>query len=138
MFLFMHKGGRPHFSDLLYLSSIFRPFERVLYEKNSLASSKYPLPFDVSIPAFSYHKAPFAIPVQSGTKHGQGNRYLNVRIPYSAWSPSSFQVSRLALCGDVHNNPGPDHKNMPSKFPCKEFGKAVRNKPGRHFVFGRL
>ena len=54
------------------------------------------------------------------------NRYLNARIPHSAKSPSSFQVSRLALRGDVHSNPGPARKTMPSKFPRKECGKAVR------------
>ena len=89
------------------------------------------LPFDesvgVSIPAFSYRKAPFVIAVRSGAKHGRGDRYLYVKIPHSAKSLSSFQVSRLALCGDVHSNPGTTRKIMPPKFPSKECGKAVRN-----------
>ena len=48
-------------------------------------------------------------------------------IPHSAKSPSTYQVSRLALCGNVHTNPGPARKTMPPKFSCKECGKAVRN-----------
>lgn len=39
---------------------------------------------------------------------------------------SSFQLSRLALCGDIQTNPGPRQQSAP-KYPCKECGKNVRN-----------
>ena len=55
----------------------------------------------------------------------RGNCYLCVRILYSVNGSSSYQVTRLALCGDIHSNPGPARKTTVPKFPCKECGKAV-------------
>ena len=60
----------------------------------------------------------------------RGNFYLHVRKLYSVNGSSSYQVTRLALCGDIHINPGPARKSTVPKFPCKECGKAVRSNQG--------
>ncbi|PFX31704.1 Retrovirus-related Pol polyprotein [Stylophora pistillata] len=39
-------------------------------------------------------------------KH-RGNSYLPARSPYSVNGSSSYQISRLTLCRDIHSNPGP-------------------------------
>ena len=40
---------------------------------------------------------------------------------------STFQVSRLPLCGDVATNPGPSETTT-ARSPCKDCGKTVRRK----------
>ena len=57
----------------------------------------------------------------------RGNFYLHARILYSVNGSSSYQVTRLALSGDIHSNPGPARKSTVPRFPCKECGKAVRS-----------
>ena len=59
-------------------------------------------------------------------QHGRGKRYLAVRNLHTVKGTSSFQLNRLALCGDIQSNPGPRTQSAP-KYPCKECGKSVRN-----------
>lgn len=54
------------------------------------------------------------------------NHFLHARVYDTVNGSSSFQVSRLPLCGDVASNPGPWKQATP-KFPCKECGKGVRS-----------
>ena len=55
--------------------------------------------------------------------HGRGNSYLKSRV-HTANGTSSFQFDRIALCGDVHPQPGPAVK---VKYPCKECQRNVRS-----------
>ena len=56
--------------------------------------------------------------------HGCGNSYLKSRVLHTANGSSSFQFDRIALCGDVHPQPGPAVK---VKYPCKECQRNVRS-----------
>ena len=56
--------------------------------------------------------------------HGRGNSYLKSRVLHTANGTSSFQFDRIALCGDVHPQPGPAVK---VKYPCKECQRNVRS-----------
>lgn len=56
--------------------------------------------------------------------HGRGNSYLKSRVLYTANGTSSFQFDRIALCGDVHPQPGPAVKVT---HPCKECQRNVRS-----------
>ena len=56
--------------------------------------------------------------------HGRDNSYLKSRVLHTANGTSSFQFDRIALCGDVHPQPGPAVK---VKYPCKECQRNVRS-----------
>ena len=55
---------------------------------------------------------------------GRDNSYLKSRVLHTANDTSSFQFDRIALCGDVHPQPGPAVK---VKYPCKECQRNVRS-----------
>ena len=51
----------------------------------------------------------------------RGRSFALGRMPFSTDLRSTFILQRLTVCGDIQSNPGP------SKYPCKECAKAVRN-----------
>lgn len=55
----------------------------------------------------------------------RGRFYLHTKVLYTLKGSSTFQVSRLPLCGDVATNPGPS-ETIAAKFPCKDCGRTVR------------
>ena len=71
--------------------------------------------------------ANFGIDSHARHRKHRGNFFLHARLLYSVNGSSSYQISRLALCGDIQSNPGPARKSTVPKFPCKECGKAVRS-----------
>ena len=56
----------------------------------------------------------------------RGKKYLISRTLYTANGSSTFQIKRLAVCGDIHPHPGPVAKRN-TKYPCKDCGKGVRS-----------
>ena len=55
----------------------------------------------------------------------RGRFYLHTKVSYAVKGSTSFQVSRLPLCGDVATNPGPS-KIVGIRSPCKDSGRTVR------------
>ena len=51
-------------------------------------------------------------------KHPKRKGYLASRLNYHPNSNASFNFTRLALCGDINPNPGPD-TSVTSKSKCK-------------------
>ena len=59
----------------------------------------------------------------------RGSVYLHSKVSYTVKGSSTFQVSRIPLCGDVATNPGPS-ENIAARFPCKDCGRTVRRNQG--------